>query len=109
MDKKFQSPEGWKVANLAEPGADTGKQSKNLELINPGPQGGGEDDYHSKYVDPNGPFGAAKVGGAEDSYGGDKSYKDREKPEGTIPMVPQGWGLQAPPYPARHKGVASSY
>jgi hypothetical protein len=101
-------PEGWKKAAYAEPGADTGKQEKNLELITPGPIGKGEDDYHSKYVDPEGPFGAAKVGDADDSYGGEGG-EAQEKPEGVVPMVPQGWGLQAPPYPARHKGVASSY
>jgi hypothetical protein len=100
-------PDGWKPLNYAELSDDSGKPKKNLELVSPGPQSG-EDDYHSKYVDPEGPFGAAKVGGAEDSYGGEGG-EDQEKPEGVVPMVPQGWGLQAPPYPARHKGVASSY
>lgn len=64
MDHKLQIPEGWSKANYAEPGADTGKVKKNIELVRPGPQSG-EDDYHSKYVDPEGKFGAAKVGGGE--------------------------------------------
>jgi len=109
MSEELRVPEGWQIANHAEPGADTGKQSKNLELITPGPQGKGEDDYHSQYVDPEGPFGAAKVGGAKDCYGGKGGEDGQERPEGSVPMVPQSWGLQAPPYPARAKGVASSY
>ena len=108
QEGKAIAPEGWQFTSHAEPGADTGKQKKNLELVSPGPQGQGEDDYHSPCVDPEGPFGAAKVGGAEDSYGGEGGEK-QERPEGTLPMVPQDWGLQAPRYPARHKGVASSY
>jgi hypothetical protein len=108
MEQDIVTPEGWQVVNHTEPGADTGKQKKNLELVSPGPQGKDEDDYHSRYVDPDGPYGAAKVGGAEDSYGGEGGEK-QEKPEGTTPMVPHDWGLQAPKYPARHKGVASSY
>jgi hypothetical protein len=108
MSEELRVPEGWQIANHAEPGADTGKQSKNLELITPGPQGQGEDNYHSQHVDPEGPFGAAKVTGAEDSYGG-KGGEAQETPEGELPKTPQDWGLQAPRYPARHKGVASSY
>lgn len=108
QEQKISVPEGWRSVDYAEPGADTGVQSKNLELVKPGPHGKGEDDYHSKYVDPDGSFGAAKVGGAEDSYGGEGG-EDQEKPEGQVPTVPQGWGLQAPPYPKRHAGVASSY
>lgn len=102
------APEGWQIANYTELSSDSGKPEKNLELINPGPIGKGETDYHSKYVDPEGPYGAAKPGEAEGSYGGEGG-EDQEKPEGSMPMVPQGWGLQAPPYPAKHKGVASSY
>jgi hypothetical protein len=64
MDHKLIIPEGWEVASYAEPGTDTGKTKKNLELVKPGPQSG-EDDYHSQYVDPEGAFGAAKVGGGE--------------------------------------------
>jgi hypothetical protein len=76
MSEELRVPEGWQIANHAEPGADTGKQSKNLELITPGPQGQGEDDYHSQHVDPEGPFGAAKVGGAEQSYETQPHSKD---------------------------------
>lgn len=64
MDHEIQIPEGWSPASYAEPGADTGKIKKNLELVEPGPQTG-EDDYHSQYVDPEGKFGAAKVDGGE--------------------------------------------
>ncbi len=64
MDQELQIPEGWSKANYTEPGADTGKAKKNLELVKPGPQSG-EDDTHSKYVDPEGKFGAAKVGGGD--------------------------------------------
>lgn len=60
MKNELQIPEGWGVGDYAEPGADTGKTKKNLELVRPGPQSG-EDDYHSKYVDPEGEFGAAKT------------------------------------------------
>lgn len=77
-------PDGWKA--LSAP---------------PGPQTG-EDDYHSKYVDPNGEFGAAKVGGAEDSFG---NTTDPEVPEGTLPKVPQAPGLQAPLYPNVKKQI----
>ena len=108
MDHELQIPEGWSKADYAEPGADTGKTKKNLELVKPGPQSG-EDDYHSKYTDPEGQYGAAKVeDGEKPSYGG-AGGAEQEGPEGTLPMVPQDWGLQAPRYPARHKGVASSY
>jgi hypothetical protein len=52
-------PEGW-----------TTYSEECVKLVEPGPQTG-EDDYHSKYVDPNGKFGAAKVeGGEASSYGG---------------------------------------
>ena len=64
MDHELQIPEGWSKADYAEPGADTGKTKKNLELVKPAPQSG-EDDTHSKYVDPEGEFGAAKVSGGE--------------------------------------------
>ena len=107
MSEDLRVPDGWQILSYVEPGADTGKTKKNAELITPGPQSG-EDDYHSKYVDPEGSFGAAKVSGAEDSYGG-KGGEAQETPEGELPKVPQDWGLQAPRYPARHKGVASSY
>lgn len=60
MKNELQIPEGWGVRDYAEPGTDTGKTKKNLELVRPGPQSG-EDDYHSKYVDPEGEFGAAKT------------------------------------------------
>jgi len=76
-------PDGWRTTEYAEPGADTGIQSKNLELVRPGPQGKGEDDYHSKFVDPEGPFGAAKVeGGTPSSYQGphDKDLNPEGKP-----------------------------
>lgn len=69
-ESRLAVPDGWVVADHAEPGADTGKTHKNVELITPGPQSG-EDDYHSQYVDPNGEFGATKVeGGEASSYGG---------------------------------------
>jgi hypothetical protein len=64
MDHELQIPEGWATAKYAEPGSDTGKTKKNLELVEPGPQSG-EDDYHSKYVDPEGKYGATSVGGGE--------------------------------------------
>ena len=67
-DGNLVIPDGW--STYAEPGADTGKTHKNVELITPGPQSG-EDDYHSQYVNPEGGFGAAKVqGGKASSYGG---------------------------------------
>jgi|Laugresu1bdmlbsd_1035121.scaffolds.fasta_scaffold00006_19 hypothetical protein len=66
MDHELHIPEGWVAANYAEPGSDTGKTNKNLGLVEPGPQTG-EDDYHSKYVDPEGKFGATSVGGGEPS------------------------------------------
>lgn len=65
QEGKVVAPNGWRFGSFAEPGADTGKTEKNVELINPGPQGEGEDDYHSRFVDPEGPFGAAKVGGGD--------------------------------------------
>jgi hypothetical protein len=85
MENNLRIPEGWGVAEYAEPGKDTGKQSKNLELITPGPQSG-EDDYHSQYVDPEGKFGAAKTErGSSDhcSYGGEES--SQEEPKGSQP------------------------
>lgn len=66
MDHELHIPEGWVAANYAEPGSDTGKTNKNLGLVEPGPQTG-EDDYHSKYVDPEGKFGATSVEGGEPS------------------------------------------
>jgi hypothetical protein len=128
-ESNLMVPEGWKASSsYAEPGADTGKQEKNLEKVEPGPQSG-EDDYHSKYVDPEGPYGGVAENrgtdpnamgvitdmckdktemSTETSYGG-KGGEEQERPEGDLPMVPHDWGLQAPRYPARHKGVASSY
>jgi hypothetical protein len=82
MEQEIIVPDGWEVSSYAEPGADTGKQSKNLELVRPGPQSD-EDDYHSQYVDPEGSFGAAKVGGGEKpSYEGphDKDMNPEGKP-----------------------------
>lgn len=108
QQKKLVAPEGWKCLEYTELSSDSGKPKKNLEKVAPGPMGKGEDDYHSRCVDPEGPYGAAKTGGAEDSYGGEGG-EEQEKPEGTAPMVPHDWGLQAPKYPARHKGIASSY
>jgi hypothetical protein len=108
MSDLISVPEGWKSLNYTELSKDSGKPEKNLELITPGPIGKDETDYHSQYVDPEGPFGAVNNGGAEDSYGG-KGGEGQETPEGELPKVPQDWGLQAPRYPARHKGVASSY
>lgn len=75
-------PDGWGVASYAEPGTDAGKTNKNLGLVEPGPQSG-EDDYHSKYVDPSGKYGAAKVeGGSSSSYEGphDKDMNPDGKP-----------------------------
>lgn len=67
-ESKLIVPDGW--STYAEPGPDTGKTEKNVELVRPGPQEG-EDDYHSQYVDPSGEFGTAKVqGGEASSYGG---------------------------------------
>jgi hypothetical protein len=100
MNEELRVPEGWEVANLAE-------KAPEIYGAEPGPQTG-EDDYHSRYVDPEGPFGATKVSGAEDSYGGEGG-EGQEKPEGTMPMVPHDWGLQASKYPKRHSGVATSY
>lgn len=60
MDHELVVPEGWEVSSYAE----SGKTNKNLGLVKPGAQSG-EDDYHSKYVNPEGAFGAAKVGGGE--------------------------------------------
>jgi len=108
MEQEIKVPDGWSVVSHAEPGADTGVQSKNLELVRPGPQGKGEDDYHSKFVDPEGSYGAAKVTGADDSYGGEGD-DGQETPEGDVPPTSQEPGLQAPRYPKRHSGVASSY
>jgi hypothetical protein len=108
MENDLRVPEGWSIAEYAEPGKDTGKQSKNLELVAPGPQSG-EDDYHSQYVDPEGKFGATKTAREEEncSYGGDG--KDEMKPEGELPNTPQAPGLQAPLYPKRHSGIMTSY
>jgi len=83
MEQKIKVPDGWSIVSHAEPGADTGVQSKNLELVRPGPQGEGEDDYHSKFVDPEGSLGAAKVtGGEKTSYEGphDKDMNPKGKP-----------------------------
>jgi hypothetical protein len=83
MDQELTIPEGWRAANYAEPGADTGKQEKNLELVSPGPQTG-EDDMHSKYTDPEGAYGAAKVtGGTPASYEG--PHNKDQNPEGKAP------------------------
>ena len=67
MSEDLRVPDGWQTLSYVEPGADTGKTEKNVELITPGPQTG-EDDYHSKYVDPEGSYGATNVGGAQQSY-----------------------------------------
>lgn len=109
MDNELRVPDGWSVAEYAEPGKDTGKTDKNVELIEPGPQSG-EDDYHSQYVDPEGKFGAADIPrGSSDhcSYGGDGD--DQMKPEGDAPNTPHSPGLQAPLYPKRHSGIMTSY
>lgn len=109
MSKKdLKIPEGWKVTSRGKVGADTGKQSKNLDGLKPGPQTG-EDDYHSKHVDPEGPFGAAKVEGGEEHAYQQKDPYEFQMPEGHRPLTPHDQGLQAPLYPKRHSGVASSY
>lgn len=80
MNQDLIIPEGWDVVSYVEPGADTGKVEKNVELVRPGPQTG-EDDYHSKYVDPEGQFGAANVsGGSPASYEGE--HDSDMNPEG---------------------------
>lgn len=78
MDEKIVVPSGWSVRDFAESG-----KNKNIELVKPGPQSG-EDDYHSKYVDPEGKFGTAKVtGGEKASYAGEEG--SQEEPEGSHP------------------------
>lgn len=71
-------PEGWDVVKYAE-------TNGNTKLVKPGPQTG-EDDYHSKYVDPNSKFGAADTPrGSSDhcSYGGEEA--NQQEPEGSHP------------------------
>lgn len=59
MEKEIKIPEGWRQNSASF--ADGGK-APEIYGAEPGPQTG-EDDMHSKYTDPNGPYGAAKVGG----------------------------------------------
>jgi hypothetical protein len=75
MEQELRVPEGWDVLEYQE-----GKAPK-IYGAEPGPQTG-EDEYHSQYVDPEGAYGAAKVGGAEDSYQGphDKDMNPEGKP-----------------------------
>ena len=73
MNDKIRVPDGWNVAEFTE---------KCLELVEPGPQTG-EDDYHSKYVDPDGKFGATKTEGTGSSYGGEGT--NQVEPEGSDP------------------------
>ena len=75
MEQELRVPEGWDVLEYQE-----GKAPK-IYGAEPGPQTG-EDEYHSQYVDPEGAYGAAKVGGAEDSYEGphDKDMNPEGKP-----------------------------
>lgn len=73
MEQELRIPDGWDVLEYQE-----GKAPK-IYGAEPGPQTG-EDEYHSQYVDPEGAYGAAKVGGAEDSY---ESPHDKDmNPEG---------------------------
>lgn len=59
-----------------------GKAPNDIPANATGEQGG-EDDYHSKYVDPDGEFGAAKVGGGiKSSYGGEGEL---DTPKGSNP------------------------
>lgn len=54
---------------------------------------GGEDDMHMKYVDPAGPYGAAKVGGGEkSSYGGETGPDLEGKPPRDIGSIEVPFG-----------------
>lgn len=56
-------------------------------------EAGGEDDKHSRHVDPDGPYGAAKTGGgAKSSYGGE------ETPDGPEGSAPKGVGTVDIPF-----------
>lgn len=81
MENSLSIPNGWKLLDYTELSKDSGKPEKNLELIEPGPIGKGETDYHSKYVDPESTFGAAKAsGGTPSSYEG--LHDKAQNPEG---------------------------
>lgn len=57
-----------------------GKAPNDIPASATGEQGG-EDDYHSQYVDPDGEFGAAKVGGGmKSSFGGEEGPDVDGKP-----------------------------
>lgn len=74
MAEKVVIPEGWKPIDFSE---------KNVEMVNPGPQTG-EDEYHSKYVDPEGKSGGViPSGGEKPSYSGEEG--DQVEPEGDEP------------------------
>jgi hypothetical protein len=51
--------------------------------------GSGEDDYHSRYVSPDSPHGAAKVSGGKGSYGNNDEYKPEksEKDPGNVGSI----------------------
>jgi hypothetical protein len=81
MTEDFRQPYGWKVKEgEQEYGYGEAKFAEaafgdNVNDIKPNPKGG-EDDYHSRSVDPDGPFGAAKTGDPDRSgYGNNDEYK----------------------------------
>ena len=77
MEQELRIPEGW------SPSADYVEgEAPKIYGAEPGPQTG-EDEYHSKYVNPDGRFGAAKVtGGTPSSYQGphDKDMNPEGEP-----------------------------
>jgi hypothetical protein len=80
MSDEFMPPHGW--ASVENPTYDFGeaRYGTGPEDIpsNPVGEGNGEVDSHLKYVDPEGKFGAAKVGGGEkSSYGNEDNYKPK--------------------------------
>jgi hypothetical protein len=61
--EEIKIPQGW--SSYSEP-----NYGKSPNEIPSNPLGNGESDSHSRYVDPEGEFGAAKTGSASDNYGG---------------------------------------
>lgn len=80
MTEQIVTPYGWTSPKPESVSYEFGEArygtSVNDIPANATGEAGGEDDKHSKYVDPEGPYGAAKVKGGEPSnYGNTDGYK----------------------------------
>lgn len=83
---EITAPYGWTAAESVSYEFGEARYGKGVNDIPANATGeeGGEDDKHSKYVDPDGPYGAAKVeGGIPSSYGNTDGYKPKKDEKDT--------------------------